>query len=62
MSDWVRQEQRFIMGWVGELFRARSEHVTLGHLPERWIHLIQYLNEQERERDERQRSRRIEQT
>jgi hypothetical protein len=48
MANWAPQEQRSVTRWIGELFRARSENATHEHLPERWIDLIQYLNEREK--------------
>jgi hypothetical protein len=57
MANWAPQDKRSITHWIGELFRVRSEDVTREHLPERWLDLIQYLNEQERERERVKRTR-----
>jgi len=59
MANWAPQEQRSVTRRIGELFRARSENATHEHLPERWVDLIQYLNEQEREREKAKRTRRV---
>jgi len=58
MANWAPQEKRSFARWIGELFRARSEDATHEHQPERWVDLIQYLNEQEREREQAKRRRR----
>ena len=58
MANWAPQEQRSVARWIGELFRARSKNATHEHLPERWVDLIQYLNEQEREREQAKQTRR----
>jgi len=58
MANWASQEQRSVTRWIGELFRARSKNATHEHLPERWVDLIQYLNEQEHERELAKRTRR----
>jgi hypothetical protein len=59
MSDWAPHTQQSITRWIGDLFRVRSEDATREHLPERWIELIQYLNDKEHNQ---QSSRRPEQT
>jgi hypothetical protein len=59
MANWAPQEQQSVTRWIGELFRARSENATHEHLPERWVDLIQYLSEQEREREKAKRTRRV---
>ena len=61
MANWAPKEKRSITHWMGELFRARSEDATHEHLPERWLDLIKYLNEDERER-EREQAKRVKRT
>jgi hypothetical protein len=44
---------------IGKAFQVRTENITDERLPERWVDLIQYLDEQEREREEAQRKKRL---
>jgi len=49
MSNWAPQGQQSIAWWIGALFRVRSEGATIERFPERWVELIQSLNELERD-------------
>jgi hypothetical protein len=40
-------------------FRSEPEDITHERLPERWVDLIQYLDAQEREREEAQQKKRL---
>lgn len=41
---------------IGERLRADGAAIAREELPRRWIELIVYLNEQERQRDEREKA------
>ena len=43
---------------IGKAFQVRTEDITRERLPERWVDLIQYLDAQEREREEAHQKRR----
>ena len=52
------QQRDSILNRIGKVFQARTEDTAHERLPERWVDLIQYLDEQEREREEAQRKKR----
>ena len=41
------------LGMIAKILRAQSEQLPLEPLPQRWVDLIHYLNEQERRRSQR---------
>jgi hypothetical protein len=43
---------------IGKAFQVRTKDIAHERLPERWVDLIQYLDEQEREREAVQRKKR----
>jgi hypothetical protein len=43
---------------IGKAFQVRTEGITRERLPERWVDLIQYLDAQEREREDAQHKKR----
>lgn len=54
----MQQPRNSILNRIGQVFQARTEDIAQKRLPERWVDLIQYLDEQEREREEAQRKKR----
>jgi hypothetical protein len=38
-----------LFGQIGKVLRSKGEHLTRGPLPERWVELILYLDEKERQ-------------
>jgi hypothetical protein len=55
----MQQPRTSILHRIGKVFQARTEDIAQHErLPERWVDLIQYLDAQEREREETQRKKR----
>ena len=54
----MQQPRTSILHRIGKVFQARTEDIAHERLPERWVDLIQYLDAQEREREETQRKKR----
>jgi hypothetical protein len=46
-----RQSRSSFLYRIGQTLRAREEDLPLEPLPDRWIGLIQHLDERERKRD-----------
>ena len=49
----MRQEQATIFGRLGKMLRANYEDIKHAPLPQRWVDLILYLDEQERKSAQR---------
>ena len=54
----MQQPRDLILNRIGRVFQARTEDIAHERLPERWVDLIRYLDEQEHEREEAQRNKR----
>ena len=54
----MQQARTSILHRIGKVFQARTGDIADERLPERWVDLIQYLDAQEREREETQRKKR----
>lgn len=48
--DCAMRFQETILERIGKTLRGHDEDITHEALPQRWVELIQYLNEQERTR------------
>jgi len=48
----MRQGQESVLGRLGKALHIRMDDITDEALPRRWVELIHYLDEQERERTE----------
>jgi hypothetical protein len=58
--EWPMQNVRnSILYRIGKAFQVRTEDITRERLPERWVDLIQYLDAQEREREDAQQKKRL---
>ena len=52
----MRQGQESVLGRLSKALHIRMDDITHEALPRRWVELIHYLDEQERQRSERHQS------